>query len=91
MIHMRAGNSLVDLQEVEARLRPISQGTKPTVTHNLDHLCLKIADFDAEATCEELIGLGIKVSEIDIRYGASGHGQSVYIQDPDGNGLELRG
>ena len=91
MIHMRAGNSLVDLQEIDARFRPISEGTKPTVTHNLDHLGLKIANFDAEAARAELAGFGISVSEIDIRYGASGHGQSFYLQDPDGNGLELRG
>ncbi|GAC1576487.1 MAG: VOC family protein [Sphingomicrobium sp.] len=91
MIHMRAGSSLVDLQEVDARIGPHDDGSESIVMHNLDHLCLKIADFDAEAACAELIGLGISVSEIDIRYGASGHGQSVYLQDPDGNGLELRG
>jgi len=91
MIHMRAGSSLVDLQEVNARVGPNDDRADSTVTHNLDHLCLKIADFNAEAARAELIELGISVSEIDIRYGASGHGQSVYVQDPDGNGLELRG
>ena len=91
MIHMRAGSSLVDLQEVDMRVRSHDDRSEPTVTHNLDHLCLKIADFDAEAARAELVEMGISVSEIDVRYGASGHGQSLYLQDPDGNGLELRG
>ena len=88
---MRAGSSLIDLREVNARVAPHDDKPEPIVTHNLDHLCLRIADFDAEAACKELRGLGISVSEINIRYGASGHGQSLYLHDPDGNGLELRG
>lgn len=91
MIHMRAGSSLVDLQEADARVRSHDAGSGPKATHNLDHLCLKIADFDAETARAELIQLGISVGEMDVRYGASGHGQSLYLQDPDGNGLELRG
>ena len=46
---------------------------------NLDHLCLAVDPVD-------LSPLG----ETGPRYGARGVGTSVYIQDPDGNTVELR-
>ena len=33
---------------------------------------------------------GIKFGEFASRYGAQGQGNSIYIQDPDGNTVELR-
>jgi catechol 2,3-dioxygenase-like lactoylglutathione lyase family enzyme len=46
---------------------------------NLDHLCLVVEPAD-------LSSLG----DTGPRYGARGIGTSVYIQDPDGNTVELR-
>ena len=33
---------------------------------------------------------GVVVAEFQDRYGAQGYGRSVYINDPDGNVVELR-
>lgn len=88
---MRVGSSLVDIRELDTLNGPSGDKAGWSLTHNLDHLCLKIADFNADAIREELSALSVSVSEIDTRYGASGDGQSVYLQDPDGNELELRG
>jgi catechol 2,3-dioxygenase-like lactoylglutathione lyase family enzyme len=46
---------------------------------NLNHLCLVVEPTD-------LSSLG----EPGPRWGARGNGTSVYINDPDGNGVELR-
>ena len=46
---------------------------------NLDHICLVVEPAD-------LSPLG----ETGPRYGAQGMGTSVYIEDPDGNVVELR-
>jgi hypothetical protein len=34
---------------------------------------------------------GVKAPETASRYGANGTGPSIYIQDPDGNTVELKG
>ena len=34
---------------------------------------------------------GIKPGEVAERYGADGSGPSIYLKDPEGNGLELKG
>ena len=58
---------------------------------NLDHLCLRIDPFDAAAIAQYLAGHGIACGEEKSRYGAEGHGPSVYLNDPEGNGVELKG
>ena len=51
----------------------------PAPTKNLDHICLVVEPTD-------LSSLG----ETGPRFGAQGVGTSVYIEDPDGNTVELR-
>jgi glyoxylase I family protein len=34
---------------------------------------------------------GIDAGEVRRRYGAQGYGSSIYIADPDGNTVELKG
>jgi catechol 2,3-dioxygenase-like lactoylglutathione lyase family enzyme len=56
----------------------------------MDHLCLRVADFDAEAIRRELQAQGVQVEQAAERYGSTGKALSVYLRDPEGNGLELR-
>ena len=35
--------------------------------------------------------LGVAVSEPGLRYGAEGEGPSIYLEDPEGNRIELKG
>ena len=58
---------------------------------NLDHLCFRIEPFDAAAIRQRLEVLGIEVGAVEQRYGAEGVGPSLYIADPDGNVVELKG
>ena len=58
---------------------------------NVDHVALKIAFFDEDEIREHLAAHGVAPGEAKTRYGADGKGPSMYITDPDGNGVELKG
>lgn len=91
MIHLAAGNSLIDLVAVDG---PLGQQGGPgpgTSGHNLDHFCLRIAPFDELALRRMLQDAGVEVQAAQPRYGADGEGLSLYCVDPDGNRLELKG
>jgi glyoxylase I family protein len=91
MVQLRAGTSLVDLvgKRQSADLRV---GEAPhSMFRNLDHLCLRVADFDPETIRLTLENANVAVGSIAIRYGSSGNSPSLYLSDTEGNGLELRG
>ena len=83
LAHLRVGTAFVDLL---AR-QPLPAGPG----RNMDHLCLTVAGFDLEQVRDHLLAHEVEVGSAAERFGASGWGQSLYIVDPDGNGLELRG
>ena len=56
----------------------------------MDHFAIAIEPFDEEALRAYLAAHGIDVPEPALRYGAEGEGPSVYIEDPDGNTVELK-
>jgi len=58
---------------------------------NMDHLCLRIEPFDSGAIAAHLLAHGVVPGETKMRYGAEGEGLSLYITDPDGNIVELKG
>ena len=39
---------------------------------------------------DQLIAQGIEAGDFEDRYGAEGMGRSIYIEDPEGNTVELR-
>lgn len=62
---------------------------------NMDHFCLEVESNSMEAVRDQLEALGVVAEEqfdgqIVNRFGAQGTAKSVYIQDPDGNTVELR-
>lgn len=61
---------------------------RPRAGSNVDHVCLVVAPLD----WDEVIAAGVfTVLEGPVgRYGARGSAVSVYVQDPDGNTVELR-
>lgn len=90
LVHLRAGASLIDLVDVAGTLGRRGGGAPTGEAGNMDHLCLRVADFDVDAIRLELRAQGVEVGEIAERYGASGRATSIYLRDPEGNGLELR-
>jgi len=91
MVQLRAGAQLVDLVAVDGMLGRQGGAAPGEEGRNLDHFCLNLEAFDLAAVIAHLTAHGVKVGESGRRYGAAGFGVSVYLTDPEGNGLELRG
>ncbi len=70
-------------------LVPCEDGTEPG--RNMDHFAVQIAAMDVPALTAHLARHGIDPGEVRRRYGAEGYGSSIYITDPDGNTVELKG
>ena len=88
---LRAGASLIDLVEVEGPLGKAGGQAPGAEGRNLDHLCLRIEPFDEAALRAHLGQHGVAVGEVGSRYGAEGEGPSLYLTDPEGNVVELKG
>ncbi len=63
----------------------------PVEGQNQDHLCFVIAETDMHALSMRLRGRNVPiVQDVIARWGARGMGVSLYVNDPDGNMVELR-
>lgn len=97
LVQLRAGASLVDLVDVDAPLGraggppPAGAGAGSASGPNVDHVALQLASFDAEKIAAHLRAHGVAAGEVARRYGAQGMGPSLYIRDPEGNVVELKG
>ena len=91
LIQLRAGAHLIDLVDVAAPLGKAGGAAPGPEARNVDHFALQLARFDAEAIRAELRAAGIEAGDVAERYGAQGMGPSLYIKDPDGNVVELKG
>ena len=80
MSHLRVGSALIDLVEAD-----------PKEGRNMDHLCLRVEPFDRDAIVAHLEKHGVAVGQIASRFGAEGNGVSIYLTDPEGNAVELKG
>ena len=60
----------------------------PRTGENADHLCLVVDPVDLEAV--KASGRFDVVDGPATRFGARGNGTSLYVNDPDGNTVELR-
>jgi len=84
LVQLAAGESMIDI------VFAAPNGGAPD--RNLDHFALRISPFDPAAIvafCEEN-GIPAEAPEF-LLLGADGFGPAVYIEDPDGNRLELKG
>jgi catechol 2,3-dioxygenase-like lactoylglutathione lyase family enzyme len=91
LIQLRAGSALIDLVPVDSELGRAGGAAPGAEGRNLDHFCLRIEPFDAEAIADYLDRRGITAGPVKTRYGAGGRGPSIYIEDPEGNVIELKG
>ena len=87
LTQLRAGKSLIDLVTLDG---PLGAGEPPGAGRNLEHFCLTVAPYDEPALIGWHTARGIAPGEPASRYGAEGEGRSFYIEDPDGNRVELK-
>merc|ERR1719222_877026 len=101
MVHLDAGNSLIDLVDKNGPMgdrtrkqkndQSTTTTTKTTTCGKLDHLCLALYDFDEAAIKEHLESHGVAITtDTGVRYGKGGDGESLYFEDPEGTRIEIK-
>lgn len=91
LTHLRAGVNLIDLVTLDGPLGAMGGAGPGAEGRNLDHFCLTVSPFDEAAIRAHLAAHGVTISDEGPRYGAHGDGLSLYLQDPEGNTVELKG
>ena len=90
LVQLRAGASLIDLVPVDSPLGRKGGAAPGSDAHNVDHFALLLRNWDEAAIRAQLAAAGLIPAEVAERYGATGMGPSIYIEDPDGNVVELK-
>lgn len=91
LYQLRAGQALIDLVTIDGRLGAMGGAAPGAEGRNLDHFALALDRFDDAAIRAHLAQHGVAVEQAGPRYGAEGEGPSIYISDPEGNIVELKG
>jgi glyoxylase I family protein len=90
MAQLRAGMALINLVDISAEngawaLPEVAGG------RNMDHLCIALEAHDEQALRDHLAGHQVEIVEESWHAGARGESLSIYVRDPSGNMLELKG
>ena len=90
LTQLRAGRSLIDLVRLDG---PLGRSLPRAAAggRNMDHFCLTLAPFSELSVAAYLSERGVAVDVPQPRYGAEGESPSFYVEDPDGNRIELKG
>ena len=88
---LRAGRSMLDLVPVDGKLGSAGGAPPGAQGRNVDHVCLRVDPFVEASIRAHLAAHGVAAGATEQRVGAEGTGPSIYIEDPDGNVIELKG
>ena len=91
LIQLRAGSAMIDLVPVDSELGRQGGVAPGAEGRNLDHFCLRIDPFDEASIRQWLADCDVPAGPTALRFGAEGKGPSIYIPDPEGNVIELKG
>lgn len=92
LYQLRAGRSLIDIVPIDGKLGQMDGGAAPDPkARNMHHFCLRIEGFDEAKIRAHLSRFGIEAGPVEERNGAEGIGPSLYMEDPEGNVVELKG
>jgi catechol 2,3-dioxygenase-like lactoylglutathione lyase family enzyme len=91
LTQLRAGRSLIDLVTVDGKIGAVGGRAPGAEGRNMDHFCVRVEPFDADAIRAHLAQHGVEAGPVETRYGAEGEGPSIYLHDPEGNLVELKG
>jgi glyoxylase I family protein len=90
MLQLRVGSALIDLVDISV---PEGAWAKPPVAggRNLDHLCLALGSHDETKLRRHLKRHRVEIIEEGIHGGSRGESLSLYVRDPSGDVVELKG
>ena len=91
LIQVRAGESLIDLVPLSGLLGSIGGAGPGKEGRNVDHFAIQVTPFDEPTIRAHLAANNVTITDSGRRYGAEGNGPSIYVADPDGNIVELKG
>ncbi len=91
LIQLRAGRSLIDLVRVDGELGRRGGRAPAAEGRNMDHFCVRVDPFDTAQIAAHLTAHDVTPGEVVNRFGAQGEGPSMYLNDPEGNVVELKG
>ncbi|MEZ8100240.1 VOC family protein [Vibrio bivalvicida] len=90
LTQLRAGSALIDIVTVDSELGRMGGKAPQQNGRNVDHFCLQVSAFEEEELLNYLKQHNVNTSNFAERYGAQGYGRSVYVDDPEGNVVELK-
>jgi glyoxylase I family protein len=91
LVQLRAGRGLIDLVPVDSEIGRAGGAAPGREGRNMDHFCLRVEAWDPEAIRAHLRAHGVEPGAVAQRFGAEGQGPSMYLTDPEGNTVELKG
>lgn len=91
LTQLRAGSALIDIVSVDGTLGQLGGEAPGEGGCNMDHFCVLLESFDEQTIRTHLAKFNVTGSDLEQRYGAIGYGPSIYLQDPEGNNIELKG
>lgn len=91
LVQLRAGSAMLDLVPVDGKLGRMGGAAPGREGRNVDHICFRVEPFDEAAIRAHLAAHGVEAGPVESRFGAEGEGPSIYLHDPEGNMIELKG
>ena len=91
LTQLRAGATLIDLVDIAGEIGRGGGAAPGAEGRNMEHFCLRIDPFDGDAIARHLRAHGVEPGDVAPRFSADGEGPSLYLQDPEGNRVELKG
>ncbi len=102
MCQMRAGDSMIDIVSIAPDPAAADSAAPDSAApdsaagaeqgRNLDHFAIRVEPFDESAILAYCAAHAIESQAMPMSLlGADGYGPAIYIKDPDGNRVELKG
>jgi len=91
LYQLRAGRTLIDIVDAAGEIGRGGGAAPGAEGRNMDHYCIRIEPWDEAAIRGHLETHGVDAGPAERRYGAEGDGPSIYLSDPEGNVVELKG